>query len=438
MIPKSVIVTGSFDGWLHHRLQRVRSSGGDVKGKGILWMTSIGVRHGVHSYKFLVDGRWKVDESQDVVVDGDGVKVNRLVVEGKGKGRWGVDGAGMGRSGSFKKVGSEKGDEDGCHSKEVGVDKILDAADTSRKASRRRTSYHKKASGKSGNVRRSLLQRMSSGFMRRLSVKSVSNDELDTGLSSRSAIGLMGSSSSVSHSGSYHQSSKFGEDHDKENSKNGLGTSGVFVKSSSWRTSMKNNPRGSASRGSSRHGIQIQVSRPTKVDEPQSIEEVEKQAEGWRDMARHLQEDLKDPSGARELLVRAVEHREKHGRWCTFENAQTHVDLARSLSKSNKLTDAEFHLRIALRVYNQIKVRAEHLGDLLHYIGVVVDRQKRRAEAEELYRKALDVYKDGRLTGDNVDIALKNLSLCLKKQGREVEAEAFVRKYYGFVNKTKR
>ena len=152
-------------------------------------------------------------------------------------------------------------------------------------------------------------------------------------------------------------------------------------------------------------------------------------------MARHLQEDLKDPNGARELLIRAVQHREKHGRWCTFENAQTHVDLARNLSKSSKLTDAEFHLRIALRVYNQIKTRPEHLGDLLHYIGVVVDRQKRRAEAEELYKKALEVYKEGKLSGDNVDIALKNLSLCLKKQGREAEAKKFVAEYYKVTGK---
>jgi len=165
------------------------------------------------------------------------------------------------------------------------------------------------------------------------------------------------------------------------------------------------------------------------VDVPTNTAEVNRDADVWRQMAKELSDVLHDPVGARELLAKAIKHRESHGLWCTVENAQTHVDLARNLSKNGQLPKAEFHLRIALRIYKRIDSGAEHTGDLLHYIGVVVDRQKKRTEAEQLYRMALDTYKNNRLTGNNVDIALKNLSLNLRKQGREQEAELFVKQY---------
>lgn len=183
-------------------------------------------------------------------------------------------------------------------------------------------------------------------------------------------------------------------------------------------------------RSSSKKLQKVVISGPTRVDEPVDSEHVHRTAQNWRDMARHLQDDLKDPVGARQLLNNAIEHREKHGLWSTFENAQAHIDLARSLSKSSNLSDTEFHLRIALRIYDQVHAAAEHQADLIHYIAVVVDRQKRRTDAEVLYRKALCMYKSNKLTGDNVQIALKNLSLNLRKQNRSVDAENVSRDYY--------
>jgi hypothetical protein len=183
-------------------------------------------------------------------------------------------------------------------------------------------------------------------------------------------------------------------------------------------------------RSSTRAMQKVVISMPTRVDEPTNADDVHRTAQNWRDMARHLLDDLKDPVGARQLLHQAIEHREKHGLWSTFENAQVHIDLARSLSKADGLADTEFHLRIALRIYEQVNAAPEHMGDLIHYIAVVVDRQKKRVEAEKLYRDALRIYKEHRLTGDNVDIALKNLSLNLKKQNRMAEAGPMLRDFY--------
>lgn len=173
-------------------------------------------------------------------------------------------------------------------------------------------------------------------------------------------------------------------------------------------------------RNSSRN-IAVKVSGPTKVDQPKDSNEVNRQADNWRQMARYLQEHLSDPTGARQLFKKAIQHRENHGLWCTTQNAQVHVDLARSLSKADQMHDAESHLRHALRIYDQIEPGKEHVADLVLYVGVVVDRQRRRPEAEALYRKALQMYKENVLPGNNVDIAFKNLSLCLRKQNRENE-----------------
>jgi hypothetical protein len=169
-------------------------------------------------------------------------------------------------------------------------------------------------------------------------------------------------------------------------------------------------------RSSNRNMQKVVVSGPTQVDEPFDNNHVHRTAQNWQDMARHLQEDLKDPVGARQLLQNAIEHREKHGLKSSIENAQAHIDLARSLGKAENLPDAEFHLRLALQLFENVEAAPDHVADLIHYIAVVVDRQKKRTEAEQLYRKALEIYKVNGLTGDNVDIAWKNLALNLKKQ----------------------
>lgn len=166
-----------------------------------------------------------------------------------------------------------------------------------------------------------------------------------------------------------------------------------------------------------------------KVDEPRDVDEVNRQADNWRQMARHLQDDLHDPSAARQLLEKAIQHREKHGLARTPQNAQVHADLARNLSKADRLGDAEVHLRDALAIYHQLATPAEHIADLMLYVGVVVDRQKRRAEAESLYRKALAMYRQEGLKSNNVEIALSNLALNLRKQNREKEIEDMYREH---------
>lgn len=198
----------------------------------------------------------------------------------------------------------------------------------------------------------------------------------------------------------------------------------------------KNTPRKSRrpalgpTRSSGRALQKVVVSGPMRVDEPDGPQHVHQTAQNWRDMAKHLNEDLKDPAGAHQLLLKATEHREKHGLWSTFENAQTHIDIARLQSKQNEFVDAEFHLRIALRIYEQVDALPEHTADLIHYIAVVVDRQRRRVEAEKLYKQALDLYKEHALTGHNVDIAIRNLTLNMKKQSRALDADTFVREFY--------
>ena len=106
-----------------------------------------------------------------------------------------------------------------------------------------------------------------------------------------------------------------------------------------------------------------------------------------------------------------------------------HADLARNLSKADRLGDAESHLRTALAIYRELHTPAEHIADLLLYVGVVVDRQKRRSEAERLYRKALGMYAEQGAATNNVDIAVSNLALNLRKQGREAEVELMYREF---------
>lgn len=172
-------------------------------------------------------------------------------------------------------------------------------------------------------------------------------------------------------------------------------------------------------RGSSRStAVKVSVSGPTRVDEPRDLEEVNKQADNWRKMAKHLQDNLHDAAAARVLLQKAIVHREKHGLECCAANAQVHTDLARNLSKAEKIVDAEAHLRTALEIYNTLGMGSEHIADLQLYVGVMVDRQKRREEAELLYRQALEMYCKNEVKSNNMNIAIKNLVLNLKKQNR--------------------
>lgn len=170
-------------------------------------------------------------------------------------------------------------------------------------------------------------------------------------------------------------------------------------------------------RGSSRNTA-VKVSGPTRVDEPRDIDEVNRQADNWRQMARHLQDNLHDPAAARELFEKAIAHREKHGLECSTANAQVHTDLARNLSKADFIPEAEMHLRVGLGIYSRLGMGSEHIADLKLYVGVMVDRQKRRQEAEDLYKQALDMYKRNGVKGNNRNIAIKNLVLNLRKQSR--------------------
>lgn len=279
--------------------------------------------------------------------------------------------------------------------------------------------------------RKSLLQRVGYGWIKRFSSRLeesavVKQQTVEEGCGQdRSTAGLFRSGKeqrmSLFPSASDPNVGAFVKDGDKENSFKNWSTPTTPNRGGSRRGT-------SGLRGSARN-VSATVSRPTKVDVPRDRDEVNRQADNWRQMARHLQDDLCDPKGARELFSRAILHREKHGLWCSAQNAQVHVDLARNLSKAEQMKDAEFHLRIALRSYGHIDAAHEHIADLQLYVGVVVDRQKRRIEAEELYRQALAIYKKHRVVGNNVDIAIKNLSLNLRKQNREAEIEGIRREF---------
>lgn len=130
-----------------------------------------------------------------------------------------------------------------------------------------------------------------------------------------------------------------------------------------------------------------------------------------------MQNRLADPLGAQKLLEKAIHHREKHGLESTLGNADVHIDIGRSLSKSNRYYDAEFHLCSALLIYRQIDAAPEHMGNLLLYRGFVAERQGKQDKAESLYREAIDIYRTGGVVGENADTALRSLSRSLRTQG---------------------
>lgn len=187
--------------------------------------------------------------------------------------------------------------------------------------------------------------------------------------------------------------------------------------------------RGSSNR--SQGLAKVSVSMPMAVDQPRNEAEVHKQADNWRQMAKHLTDSLHDPSAARELLIKAISHREKHGLRLCSSNAQVHTDLARNLSKADDMNEAEKHLRIALDIFATLRVNPDTQADLKLYIGVMVDRQKKRKEAELLYRQALDMYKSHGFDkgNNNMKIAIKNLVLNLKKQDRVDETGSVYEQY---------
>lgn len=272
--------------------------------------------------------------------------------------------------------------------------------------------------------RKSLLMRVGSNWMKRFSSRGDDFDRFSGmdqsfGSADRSTSGIFRGRDRGSLFQSASEPNVGMRDVDKENSfrRNGItGDRGITK-------------RGTL-RGSGRAAA-VKVSMPTKVDEPKDLAEVNRQSDNWRQMARHLQDDLFDPTGARKLFLKAIHHREKHGLWFSGPNAQVHVDLARNYSRSDQIQDAELHLRIALDIYENIEAGPEHVADLLLYVGVVVDRQKRRSEAERYYRNALLMYKENKVQGNNVEIAVKNLTLNLRKQDREVEVDEVRREFLG-------
>mmetsp|Transcript_38237 Transcript_38237/g.151365 ORF Transcript_38237/g.151365 Transcript_38237/m.151365 type:complete len:230 (+) Transcript_38237:168-857(+) len=78
-----VAVGGSFNNW--SRLFRLKAS----KRKGfeiVLWLPP-----GTHEYRYLVDGRWRVDASR-LVVSVREIEVNRVIVQGSSRGQQLVNG----------------------------------------------------------------------------------------------------------------------------------------------------------------------------------------------------------------------------------------------------------------------------------------------------------------------------------------------------------
>ena len=459
---QSVVLVGSFDAYLHHRMQTFVSLVPCPRAFTI----TLRIPPGSHTYKFLVDGSWcthpALSHNHPIESKDDGVKHHRLVItlpadmelissytdRERDRGRTTRGSAhlqpvitmsrlndGDLRSTVFRSasasavppphvraslnLGNEPEQSSGVAFQkqtstaslhEPPVRRMADAGMSPRGSSFTAAPPVGGISHTQAVNRKSLLLRVGSGWLRRFSnkgddMKAVSSDRNGGSQTPRPSQDKSGSG--LFRLGNHHANAE-----DKEN--NNRGNRGTFTPE---RRKHATHVRGSA------RTQPVQVSRPTKVDEPKDSDEVNRQADNWRQMARHLQDDLFDPTAARELFTKAIHHREKHGLWCTAQNAQVHVDLARNLSKAEKLNDAEFHLRIAMRIYNQTDASKEHIADLMLYVGVVVDRQRRRAEAEQLYRDALNMYKDYGIFGNNVEIAVKNLSLNLRKQNREKDVQ---------------
>lgn len=397
---RSIALVASFDGFMHHRMQRIAL--GHRAGPATFEIT-LRIPPGSYTYKYLVDGVWRVDRSAPHPVEhsADGLLQHRLVVNQTSSLGQALDLAGdapppprgvpVVRSASVSDLHVAAAetcyarDATSAHSLATALHGAASAPAPLQDRVDRPGSF-----ASPGAHRKSLIPRFGAGWMRRFS--------------------------SRQHSATH----EFSDFQSKENTPSFANIPAAHGTPERKRRQLRASGRAPA----------VTVSGPTRVDEPVSSEAVHQDANEWRLMARELQDRLADTAGARELLGKAIKHREKHGLWCTLENAQTHVDLARSLSKADRFSDAEFHLRIALRIYRRIDAGPEHVGDLLHYIGVVVDRQKKRGDAESLYRQALDTYRAHRVDGNNVEIALKNLSLNLRKQGRDHEATVIVKNYY--------
>mmetsp|Transcript_6674 Transcript_6674/g.28465 ORF Transcript_6674/g.28465 Transcript_6674/m.28465 type:complete len:399 (-) Transcript_6674:1219-2415(-) len=182
------------------------------------------------------------------------------------------------------------------------------------------------------------------------------------------------------------------------------GNRGIRV---SWRKSLKLN------RGSS-------VSAPLTVDTVDASE-VNTKIKQWREYARTLQK-WGDYEGAAVLYDQAVALLEENNGRNTIQYADLQVDLAHIYGSKQDFKRSEFHVKKALGVYKAIGFdRPERHGDLLSYLAVMVDRQKRRSDAETYYREALRVYKMNRVQGENVEITEKNLALNQRRDTRQEE-----------------
>mmetsp|Transcript_2573 Transcript_2573/g.7718 ORF Transcript_2573/g.7718 Transcript_2573/m.7718 type:complete len:143 (+) Transcript_2573:1198-1626(+) len=104
--------------------------------------------------------------------------------------------------------------------------------------------------------------------------------------------------------------------------------------------------------------------------------------------------------------------------------ADIHVDLAHTLSRKEDYRGSEDNIKRAIAILNHTGFdRRERHGDLLSYLAVMIDRQRRRSDAEMYYQEALRVYRENKITGENVNITLKNLRINLRKQGKDAEEQ---------------
>jgi len=156
------------------------------------------------------------------------------------------------------------------------------------------------------------------------------------------------------------------------------------------------------------------VSAPLTVDTVDASE-VDTKIKQWREYARTLQK-WGDYEGAAVLYDQAVALLEESNGRNTIQYADLQVDLAHIFGSKQDFKRSEFHVKKALGVYKAIGFdRPERHGDLLSYLAVMVDRQKRKSDAETYYREALRVYKMNHVQGENVEITERNLSLNQRK-----------------------
>uniref|UniRef100_A0A7S1XDG6 AMP-activated protein kinase glycogen-binding domain-containing protein n=1 Tax=Compsopogon caeruleus TaxID=31354 RepID=A0A7S1XDG6_9RHOD len=133
----------------------------------------------------------------------------------------------------------------------------------------------------------------------------------------------------------------------------------------------------------------------------------------------------------------AIRLREENNLKMSPSNVFAHLEMGTTLFHLDEFSAAEQHFRIALAVWqhsdqiNFVLEDKQRLGDLLQFLGVALDVQRKREESEYFYQKAIEKYEEYGVEGPNVDTCRENLELVRQKLRKAGQATGV------FIPKTK-